>query len=150
MSERDFTIGSHRYKVGKIDAFKQFHIARRLGPMMGGIIPVAQKLEARFGKLKPEEMGKDQLDAIAEIAQPILVGFAKLSDEDANRVLLGLCSAVEMEQTSQGGWARVATDAGLMFQNLELPELMQIAGRSFMYNIAGFFKLAPQVSHGGA
>lgn len=149
MNERDFQIGARKYKVSKIDAFKQFHIARRLGPIMGDIIPVAQKLQAKFGALKPDEMKEDQLEAVAAIAQPVLVGFSRLSDDDANKILLGLCSAVEMQQTQAGGWAKVSTESQLMFQDLELPELMQIAGRAFMFNIAGFFKLAPQVSHGG-
>lgn len=141
MSERDFEVGGRKFKLNKIDAFKQFHIARRLGPVLGELIPVAQK----FSKLNDDQMKEDQFELLA----PVLNGLARLSDEDSNRVLLGLCSAVEMQQ-STGNWARVATDAGLMFQDLELSVLLQIAGRAFQYNMASFFALAPQVSHGGA
>jgi hypothetical protein len=145
MSDRDFEIGTRKFKLNKIDAFKQFHVVRRLGPILGDIIPVAQKLKG----LNSENQSQDEMfDAIAKISQPILIGLSKLSDADSNMVLISLCSAVEMQQ-SMGNWARVATDAGLMFQDLDLPTLLQIAGRAFIYNLSGFFAAAPQVSHGG-
>ncbi len=145
MNERDFQIGARNFKLNKIDAFKQFHIVRRLGPILGDIIPVAQQMS----KSKKENLSEDEtFESLAKLAGPIMSGLAKLSDEDSNLVLLGLCSAVEMQQ-AQGNWARVATQAGLMFQDLELPVLLQIAGKSFMYNLSGFFAVAPQVSHGG-
>jgi len=148
MNERDFKIGAREFKLMKIDPFKQFHIVRRLGPIMGDIFPLAQKLM----KLQKENMTETEtFEAIAMLAQPIMSGLAKLSDEDATFVLLGLCSAVEMKQMPTGNWAKLVHDkAGLMFQDLELPELLQIAGRAFQFNLAGFFNLSRQTSHGVA
>lgn len=146
MNERDFEIGPLKFKLNKIDAFKQFHIVRRLAPILGDMIPIAQKLH----QLKKENLSEEQMFAqIAELSTPIFNGISKLSDADADKVLLGLCSAVEMQQTAQGGWARVSNGEILMFQNLELPQLMQIAGRAFAYNMAGFFASMPQASPGG-
>lgn len=144
MNERDFQIGERKFKLNKIDAFKQFHIVRRLGPILGDLIPVAAKMKS-MNTDKPQD---EQLEELAKLVTPIMNGLSKLSDEDANKVLLGLCSAVEMQQMPVGNWARVATDGGLMFQDLELPVLIQIAGRAFMFNLSGFFAIAPQVSHG--
>lgn len=149
MTERDFEVAGRKFKLNKIDAFKQFHIVRRLGPVLGDIIAAAQDM----GKLpkKLEDLSEsEKLDQIAKLIHPVMNGISKLTDEDANKVLLGLCSAVEVQQMPLGNWARVATDAGLMIQDLELPALMQIAGRAFAYNMSGFFATAPQVSHGGA
>lgn len=144
MADRDFEIGSRKFKLNKIDTFKQFHIVRRLGPILGEIIPAAKGI-AGLDETKMTE--EQKFDFIAKLATPVMDGFSKLSDKDADFVLLSLCSAVEMQQ-SLGNWARVATDAGLMFQDIELPLLLQIAGRAFMYNVAGFFSLMPQVSPG--
>jgi len=147
MSERDFSIGERNFKLNKVDAFKQFHIVRRLGPVIGEIIPVAQKLH----RLQKDNLSEAEMyDQISQLAGPIFAGMAKLSDDDANRVLLGLCSAVEMQQMPKGNWARVATDAGLMFQDLDLVMLMQIAGRAFAYNLGNFSAALPQTSRGGA
>lgn len=141
MSERDFEIGGRKYKLNKLDAFKQFKIVRRLAPIIGDLIPVAQKM----GKLSEEQLKEDQF----EMFGPIMNGIAKLSDEDSNVVLLGLCSSVEVQQMPIGNWARVSTETLLLMQDLELPVLLQIAGKAFMYNISGFFAALPAISHGG-
>lgn len=141
MNERDFEIGSRKFKLNKIDAFKQFHIVRRIAPILSDLLPVAQK----FQKMSDAELSNDQVAALA----PILNGLSKLSDDDSNRVLMGLLSSVEMQQTAAGGWARLASNDMLMFQDLELPVLLQCAGRAFMFNMQGFFGVLPQVSQGG-
>jgi hypothetical protein len=143
MSDRDFSIGDMKFKLNKIDVFKQFHIARRLGPIMGEIIAVAPKVKG----LKDDMPENEKLEMIGQLAKPVMDGFSKLSDQDANFVLMGLCSAVEIQQSNN--WARLVNGDTLMFNTMELPTLLQIAGRSFMYNIAGFFSIAPQTSHGG-
>jgi hypothetical protein len=143
MSERDFTINGMNFKLNKIDVFKQFHIARRLSPIMGEIMAIAPKVKS----LKEDMDEKEKFDAIAQLAKPIMDGFSKLSDADANLVLLGLCSAVEIQQTNN--WARISNGEVLQFNMLELPVLLQVAARSFMYNVSGFFSIAPQTSHGG-
>lgn len=137
MNERTFEVGGRRFQLNKIDAFKQFHIVRRLAPILGDLLPVAQKLS----KLK------DNTEAQFESLAPIMDGIAKLSDADANTVLLGLCSAVEVQQAS-GNWARIVVGDILAIQDLDLSTLLQIAGRALQFNLAGFFASTPQVSHG--
>jgi hypothetical protein len=145
MNERQFDLAGYKFQLNKIDVFKQFHIARRLTPIMGEILQVAPKMKA----IKDDMSESERLDAIAQVAKPIMEGLSRLSDADANLVLLGLCSAVEVHQPASNSWARVARDEVLMFNSLELPTLLQIAGRAFMYNLSSFFAIAPQTSHGG-
>lgn len=146
MNERDFQAGGHDFKLNKIDPFKQFHIVRRLGPILGDIIPVAQKIKSTISGEQSED---EKFETIAQIAQPILNGLSKLSDEDANKVLLGLLSAVEVKQLPAGNWAKIAREESLMIQTIELQVLLQVAGRAFAYNLAGFFATAHQTSRGG-
>jgi hypothetical protein len=148
MSDRDFEVGGKQFKLNKIDVFKQFHIVRRLAPMLGDLIPVAHRMLKKSGAepQSPESMSDE---AVAELVPIFMRGFSGLSDADADTVLLGLCSAVEMFQEQHKTWARVVLQDRLMFSDLELPTLLQIAGRAFQYNLAGFFALLPQVSHGG-
>lgn len=143
--DRDFSIGGKEFRLSKLDAFKQFHIVRRLGPILGDVIPVAQKL----GGMKEDGLSEQQkLEQFADIAKPILEGLSKLSEADANTVLLGLLSAVEIKQAPVGNWARLARDGNMMIQDLDLPVMLQAAGRAFAYNLAGFFATAHQTSHG--
>jgi len=138
--ERDFELNGKKFKLNKINAFKQFHIVRRIGPILSELLPAIKTLD---GKDKSKEQN---LEDIAKVMTPIMEGLSKLSDEDSERVLYGLLAAVEMQQGS-GGWAKVATDGVppmLMMQDLELPILIQLAGRAFFYNLSGFFNVAPQ------
>lgn len=147
MSERDFEVDGRKFKLNKIDTFKQFHIARKLSPVLSEVIPLFQKIS----KIKTEGLSEEaKFEAIVSTGgiSKIMECVANLSEEDSEKVLKGLCSAVEMQQ-SQGNWARVVVGNVLAFEDLGLPTLLQIAGRSFAYNMADFFRIAPQTSHGG-
>lgn len=143
MSDRDFEIGSRKFKLSKIDAFKQFHIVRRIGPILSDLLP-AMRDAGKFKNLDSLSE-EDKLEQIAKFASPFMTGLSKLSDADADLVLFGLLSSVEMQQV-QGNWAKVATPTMLMMQDLELPVLLQIAGRAFMFNLSGFFGALPHQS----
>lgn len=146
MTEREFTIGSDRFQLYKIDAFKQFHIVRRLGPILKDIIPIAKQAK----NVNLEGMSEDQkLDHFSKLIGPIMEGISKLSDADANLVLLGLCGSVQIHQSKFNNWAWVATGDTLSF-TLSLPVLLQIAARAFAFNLADFFATAHQVTHGQA
>lgn len=139
MSDREFSIGGRDFKLCKIDAFKQFHIVRRIGPMLSDILPALAQAKTDSDKMSDA----DKLSNIAKIASPVMNGLSKLSDADSELVLFGLLQAVEMKQTS-GNWARVSNNSMLMIQDLELPVLLQLAGRAFVFNLSGFFSALPQ------
>lgn len=144
MSDRDFEIGSRKFKLSKINAMKQFHIVRRIAPILGELAPNLVQISKTVKDSGTTE--DDRLEQIAQFVAPVMLGLSKLTDADANLVLMGLLSSVEMKQEATGNWSRVAVDGNLMFDDLELPLLLQAAGRAFMFNMAGFFAVLPQVS----
>lgn len=140
--EREFEIGGRNFKLCKINPFKQFHIVRRVGPILAELIPAMQGFAGKdVTKLSQE----DKLKSLENIASPVMQGLSKLSDSEADHVLFGLLSSVEVQQPA-GNWGKVATESMLMMQDLELPVLLNIAGRAFMYNLSGFFSALPQQS----
>lgn len=128
--DNSFSINGVSFKLNKLSAFKQFHIVRRLAPILGEMLPVLQKLQG----LNKAESQSDQL----ALLEPIMKGLGGLSDADSDKVLLGLLSCVEMQQ-STGNWAFLVRNDQLMFGDLDLPVMLQAAGRAFAYNMAGFF-----------
>lgn len=139
MSDRDFEIGTRKFKLNKIDAFKQFHIVRRIGPVLSELLPALKNFQDPKALALPNE---EKFEMIAKLASPFLIGLSKLSDVDADLVLMGLLSSVEMQQPT-GNWAKVASNSLLMIQDMELPVLLQIAGRAFVFNLSGFFSALP-------
>lgn len=140
--ENEFEIGSAKYKLRKVDAFKQFHIVRRMAPILGELIPALKGL----GKMSEfESLPEDQkFDQIATIVTPIMNGLSKLSDSDSEFVLKGLLASVEGQVG--GAWSPIAKGEMLMRSDLDLPILIQLAGRAFMFNLSGFFAVLPRVS----
>jgi hypothetical protein len=142
MSNR-FSIGEREFSLSKINAIQQYHIVRRLAPVLAELLPVAQK----YGKMTPEQLdSRVAEDSLGDLA-PVLNGIAKLSDADSNKILYGLLAAVQVKQ-GQGNWANVSSGEQLMFQDMELPVLLQVAGRALMFNLSGFFATLPQVTRG--
>jgi hypothetical protein len=144
MTDRDFQIGERNFKLSKINAIKQYHIVRRIAPILGDILPAIKDVA---GAMKDQSKMSEQekFDQIAVMAGPLFNGLSRLSDKDSEIVLYGLLAAVEIKQ-EQGNWARLVVSDQLMFPDLELPLLLQAAGRAFMFNMAGFFAVLPQVS----
>lgn len=136
----DFEINGKKFKLSKINALKQFHIVRKIGPILTELLPALQELQkSDIQKLSENE----NLESLSKFVTPIMNGLSKLSDAEADKVLYGLLSSVEVQQPA-GNWSRVSTDTMLMMQDMELPILLQIAGRAFMFNLSGFFAVLPQ------
>lgn len=142
--ENSFELGGRQFKLNKIDPFKQFHVARRMGPILVDLLPALRDAGGMTSVQKLAEIPEtEKLNLVGKILSPIISGMSKLSDEDADRVLLDLLSAVEMQQPT-GNWARVASDSLLMIQDFELADLLNIAGRSFVFNLSRFTSALPQ------
>lgn len=145
MIERDFQLGGSNYKLSKVDVWKQLYIAKRLGPIIGEVISTVKELK---GFMAEGTSKSDNLEAIAQILAPLLDGFSKLTDKDLEYVMVGLLNAVEVQQEG-GSWARMAGNSGLMFDNIELATMLQLAGRALVFNLGNFSRALPQGSKGG-
>ena len=142
----DFELGGNKFKLGKINAMIQFHIVRRIGPLLAESMSVM----GQIAKKKVDHMSEEEkLQEFSKIAEPIMVGLSKLSDQDSEYVLYRLLASVEMHQPKFNMWSTVARpEAGILFQDLEMPVLLQLAGRALMFNLKGFFSLLPQKAIG--
>jgi len=137
--EKNFDFAGKSFQLRRLDAFKQFHIVRRIGPILAEMLPQMKNLKNAESLSESEK-----LENFAKIAGPVMAGFSKLSDADAEFVLYGLLAAVEVKQPASGNWAQISTGSMLMIQDLDLPMMMQLAGRALMFNLSGFFSVLPQ------
>lgn len=137
--DNKFEIGGRHFSLSKLDAFKQFHIVRRVGPILTELLPNLDALKVA-GEAKNDS---DRMKQLANFASPILDGLSKLSDADSEYVLHGLLSCVEVQQAA-GNWAKVFANGFMMINDIELPILLQLAARAFAYNLSGFFAALPQ------
>ena len=85
----EFEINGQIYQSGKMDAFKQFHVSRRLAPVFGGLASSASKEAGDF----------------SQFLQPIAEAVAQMPDTDCDYVLQA-CLSVANRQHGKG-WAPV-------------------------------------------
>lgn len=114
----DLTLSGAEYQTGKLNAMKQFHVARRLAPVLGAMAGM---------------VASDPVKAFAPFAEAI----AGMSDEDADYVLFACLDVTRRKQTT--GWAPIRSGAGLMFDDIDLPVMVQIAAAVLQENLGGFF-----------
>lgn len=138
-------IDGKTYKLNKINAMIQFHIFRRAGSLVVEAFSSLGKISNAKTKNLSEEK---QFALFAKDLEPVLAALSKLSDTDSEYVLNKLLGAIEVHQPEHNMWARVANPDGGMMIELELPVMMQLAVKSFMFNTKGFFSLLPQKGSG--
>jgi hypothetical protein len=117
----EFSIGDNQYRAGKLDAFKQLHVSRRVAPIIPTLIPVFVKIS------QDGSMAKD-MSGLAALLGPFADGLANMSDESSEYVI-STCLSVVHRQASGGNWAPVWNKGAkaCMFDDMDLGDLIQIA-----------------------
>jgi hypothetical protein len=154
----EFTVAATTYRTKmKLNARQQFHIARRIAPVVsviGAVIPLLQGA-LQQQTITPEQDDVDntaaQIRATAQrmadletLGRPIMEALASLPDADCDYVL-DLCLAVVQRMQSGNGSGPMWSDiwnpraSKLMFEDIELPAMLQIAMEVLRENLMGFF-----------
>lgn len=134
----DIEINGQQYRIGKLDARKQFHIARRLAPVMKsfGDVMIQQAAAA------PAE-GEDLL---MKAMSPIIDAIALMSDEETDYIL-DTCLAVVSRQQPGGQYQKVMVGKNMLFADIDLPVMMQLTFNTIRENLSNFF-FVPQAPQG--
>ncbi|MDB5444971.1 MAG: hypothetical protein JWQ97_288 [Phenylobacterium sp.] len=116
--------------MSRIDARKQFHVVLRLAPALLGMMQAAAA---------PEGGARSLLASVG----PFTEAIGKVSDEDADYILDTLLGAVQRKIPGDRGWASVMSGSGfasgMMFEDIDLAAMMQLAFEAGRENLEGFF-----------
>jgi hypothetical protein len=116
-------VGGQTYRIGRIDARKQFHVARRLAPLLAGLG------EASF---------KDDGDGMAKFLGPLTEALSHMSDEDVDYVL-DVCLSVCQRVQANGQGAPIMSRGGMMFNDIDMGQMVQLTVKVIQENMSGFF-----------
>jgi hypothetical protein len=133
---REFVVAEKTYVAKQLSAMKQLHIARKLAPVLAGLAPAGAG-----AKLALETALMAVLPNLAE-------KLASMKDEDAEFVVLNLLSACSRRENGGGLASLVGASGGLMFQDIGMKEMIQIAVESGKHNFSDFFSALPQTLTG--
>jgi hypothetical protein len=118
----EFDIGGNTYRSGKMDTFKQFHVSRRLVPILGNVAGAVGG-EASF----------------EDLVQPLMVGIAAMTDADCDFILEACLKVVQRQQGTTWSPIYAGSNQALMFDDIDMSVMLQIAGKVIQDNLSGFF-----------
>lgn len=122
MEPTEVTVGTHTYQIGKLDAFAQLHVMRRMAPLLTGLQSISEL----------------QLDSALPT---ILKSLAEMEDADVEYIMTK-CLAVVRRKVPGGTHTLVpvwnAQAKRPQFDDLELAQLLQLVGQVIMGNLGGF------------
>lgn len=124
-------VNGHKYGIGKIPPITQFHITRRLAPMLAQMGISLQMLKA----------GADT--DFLSVLGPLTDMLAKMSDDDANYVIF-TCLAVVTREDS-GKWTRVSTGTNMMYEDIDMATMLRLAIEVVKENLGSFMRGLPEV-----
>jgi len=144
----EFQLGEDTYRIGKLSAFQQFHLSRKVAPIIPTLIPVFLKLKESAKAAKAAEGAEDgelnplsgDLSAMAEVMQPFADGIANMPDDAAEFILATCLGAVSRKQGKL--WHDVwSTNHNVcMFDDLDLGVMMKLSIRVITESLGPFLQ----------
>jgi hypothetical protein len=139
----DFEVGGHLYSSAKMDARTQLHVSRRIAPLFAEFAAVMTSTEEDDPQTSVlSAMGGQDLKQLAE-------ALAKMSDSDVDYVINACLKLVRRANRTVSGevssWSAVWNEAAqrLQFEDITLPQMMEVVQTVIMEELGGFFDVAP-------
>lgn len=126
----EINVGPHRYMVGRLDAFAQFHVSRRIAPVVPTLLPVLaefSKNEVQAALASAQSADQVEITAFSGLGvavMPFAEALAQMSDDNADYVIKTCLSVVK--RVTDGGLSAVSRQGNLMFDDLDLSALLPL------------------------
>lgn len=133
----EFEVDGKTFRTGKLNARDQFHVSRRLGPVIGPVLKMAMSgRNPLTDGINPQDL-MDFVDA-----------FALMDDEQVDYILDHCLAVVAIKQGE--GWPAIMSSDGknLMFEDLEFYEQSVIVGNVIWFNFEKLFQKAQATLNG--
>jgi Phage tail assembly chaperone protein, TAC len=135
----EFEIGGNNYRAGKLDAFKQLHVSRKLAGVLPKVLPalIAATTEADGGDMV----------SLLSACEPAAEALAAMPEADVDFVFHTCLGVVQRQQGS--AWSAIWNPQGkvLQFSDIDLPQMTEIVFKvlqdSLGPTMAGLIARAP-------
>lgn len=127
---QEVEIDGRRYRTGKLDAFKQFHLTRKLLPLFGGLGEAYAQMPAQVGDTR-------DVRAFWKALEPIAQAISEMSTEDSEWCVKTCLAAVTM--FNGHNWVPIMSGTQLMFEDIEMTAMLQLSLAVMQDNLGRFF-----------
>lgn len=141
----EFEVGGFEYVSGKLDAFQQLNVGRKLTPFLPAIGMAALAFRG-------EAEGKSREDLISEVAglEPVTKALASAPNEDVDYICKTCLAVVQRKDPANQRLWPVQRDGVLMFNDIDALTMLQIVFEVVRENLGRFFPVAPTPSLNGS
>lgn len=122
------------YRIGKLTAFQQFHVGRKVSPIIPLLVPIYTQVRKGKGSIL------DDLDTLAALLGPFTQGIADLSDETSEYVI-GTCLSV-VQRKQDHGFAAVwnVSHKVCMFDDIDIGVMLPLVVQVITENLGSFIQ----------
>jgi hypothetical protein len=138
---QELEVDGIKYRTGgKLSAFEQFHVFRKLTPVISGLIESFSTHKTAREKAGPngeaEAIDKEFWSAVGPVAKAI----SEMSKEDSEYVLQTCLKAVQ-RFAPPNSWVNLTTPQGhMMFEDVDLGSMLQLTYAVLEDNLGNFFR----------
>lgn len=125
----EFEVNGIKYRVAKLDAMKQFHVARKLAPIFS-------MFAEHFGKAPGGKASAAQDIDFMSVLGPLAEAIGNLPDASAEFIINTCLDAVT--RLDGAGWAKVRTTQ-IMYPDIDMTVMLQLVWRVLEANLSAFF-----------
>lgn len=129
----EMTVGQFNYQFGKLAAMTQFHVVRRLAPVLAAMGLSITEMVAKGKSLKEDDVVLFVMDKASDV-------LAKMSNEDAEYIIHSCLAVVRRQQGDR--WMPMMTGKSFQFQDIDMQLMIQLTVEVLKENLASFFPQA--------
>lgn len=135
----EFEINGITYRIGKMTVFQQFHLERKVAPLIPKLVPVFLKLQ---GATQPETDNPltGDLASTVDMLSPFMEAIAGMDDAQAEFILGTSLSVVSRKQGDT--WSPVWSGRGnvAMFDDIDMNDMLKMTYRVILEALGPFIK----------
>ncbi|WP_287497789.1 phage tail assembly chaperone [Pandoraea sp. CB10b_02] len=128
----DLEIKGNTYRIGKLSAMAQFHVSRKVAPLLPPLVALWEQA------LKAEKPLQDSLTEIAEFSVPFLDGLSKLPDEQLEYVIAECMAVVTRREGSASFPVWSAAARAPMYEDIDMAVMLQLTARVIADSLGPF------------
>src|SRR5262252_4128935 len=134
---QEVEIDGRKYRTGRLTAFEQFHLTRKLMPILSGMGETFSQIGLGTAGTAPN--GSDTMPPqFWNALQPVSQAIADMSKDDSEFILKTCLKAVTVFNGST--YVNVTTPTGdLMFEDIDMMAMLQLSFAVIQDNLGNFF-----------
>ncbi|PKF31927.1 phage tail assembly chaperone [Acinetobacter proteolyticus] len=133
-------INGIEYTIGRLDAVAQFHVSRKIAPIVPKLMPIISEvakgdLAKAIDSIDQGESGDlSDLQPLADALSPLMDAIAQMPEDDVNYIIFK-CLGV-----AKRGGAVVCRNNSIMFDDIDMTQVLPLVIATIRINLGNFIQ----------